>query len=67
MLNNGTTIGWTKLDVGRFKRNNDGASKGNPSHAVTRGLIRDVVGRWVGGFFYVTLVSKLPLRWSFES
>ena len=43
-------VSWVKPDLGWFKLNTDGASRGSSSSAAGGGLIRDEVGNWVIGF-----------------
>ena len=43
-------VSWVRPDLGWFKLNTDGASRGSTGSAAGGGLIRDEVGNWVIGF-----------------
>lgn len=43
-------VKWTPPQVGWMKINTDGASHGNPGPATAGGVLRNVEGKWCGGF-----------------
>ncbi|KAG7592734.1 Ribonuclease H domain [Arabidopsis thaliana x Arabidopsis arenosa] len=43
-------IGWSAPQMGWFKLNTDGASRGNPGLAAAGGVLRNEEGEWCGGF-----------------